>query len=149
MKTLQDKQKTLQAILDGANLRYNVNDYDLTQPEPMDEQTAKADGLEILNLAREIINQNDTNYNPSITEYTKGDLYAICEICDIINDNQTLVDNIKTIGDLTFGDFYTKESIKNILSKINTMSNTAIAENQTMHDYTEQDQIMLCATTIL
>lgn len=38
MKTLQDKQKTLQAILDGANLRYNVNDYDLTQPEPMDEQ---------------------------------------------------------------------------------------------------------------
>lgn len=142
---MQDTHKNFFKIMEIAQKWHNAN----MTGRAVDEQTAKADGLEILNLAREIINQNDTNNSPSTTEFTKGDLYAICEICDIINDNQTLIDNIKNIGDLTFGDFYTKEHIKNILSKINTMSDTAITENQTMHDYTEQEQIMLCATTIL
>lgn len=142
---MQQTHKLFFNIMEIAQKWHNAN----MAGRAMDEQTAKADGLEILNLAREIINQNGTNNSPSTTEFTKGDLYAICEICDIINDNQTLIDNIKNIGDLTFGDFYTKEHIKNIMSKINTMSDTAISENQTMHDYTEQEQIMLCATTIL
>lgn len=82
------------------------------------------------------------------TEFTKGELYAICELCDIIKDNPSVLDNIKSTGDLTYGDFYSKEHILSLINKINTMCDTAVATNQRLHDYTMQEQVMLQAKII-
>ena len=52
---MQQTHKLFFDIMEIAQKWHNANMIGQT----MDEQTAKADGLEILNLAREIINQND------------------------------------------------------------------------------------------
>ena len=52
---MQQTHKLFFDIMEIAQKWHNAN----MTGQTMDEQTAKADGLEILNLAREIINQND------------------------------------------------------------------------------------------
>lgn len=54
---MQDTHKNFFKIMEIAQKWHNANMAGRT----MDEQTAQADGLEILKLAREIINQNDTD----------------------------------------------------------------------------------------
>lgn len=74
---MQDTHNNFFKIMEIAQKWHNAH----MAGRAMDEQTAKTDGLEILNLAREIINQNDTYrtiLNASAAQF---------ELVNIIADN--------------------------------------------------------------
>lgn len=84
--TPMDKQKGNKMLLELYKVAKGTHQDTMNEffesVEIMDEQTAKADGLEILNLAREIINQNDTDRT-----IETASLDSQFELVNIIADN--------------------------------------------------------------
>lgn len=99
---MQDTQKNFFKIMEIAQKWHNAN----MTGRAMDEQTAQADGLEILKLAREIINQNDTDRT---IETASAD--SQFELVNIIADNALeYLPNGQTKPDLDYSEISANNS---------------------------------------